>query len=103
MDQQTQAFLALISDELTTLISEALAAKPLSTTELAQATEVDSRVLGRHLETMKISALVRSHRSAGQGRGRPRIYWELSNADLVQELCKFVVEVRHRLIDSGSG
>lgn len=103
MDQQTQTFLGLISHELTTNIVEALNAAPLSTTELAEATETDPRVLAKHLELMKLSALVRSYREAGKAAGRPPIHWRLINQDLIQELVEFAAASRHRLIDSGDG
>lgn len=103
MDQQTQTFLGLISHELTTNIVDALSNAPLSTTELAEATETDSRVLAKHLELMKLSALVRSYREAGKGAGRPPIHWKLINQDLIQELVEFAAKSRHRLIDSGDG
>lgn len=103
MDQQTQAFLALISNELTALICDALTANPLSTTELAKATESDTRVLAKHLEAMKLSALVRSYRETGEGAGRPRIYWTVINDGVIQELVASVAATRHRLIELGDG
>lgn len=100
MDQQTQAFLTLFSEELTALIYGALADEPLSTTDLAQATGTDPRVLGTHLKTMKLSGLVRSYKRPKEGPGRPTIYWELSNEELVGEFCELVKGIRHRFIDS---
>ena len=103
MDQQTQSFLSLISHELTTQIIDALSGPSLSTTELAKTTETDARVLAKHLELMKLSALVRPHREPGTGAGRPSIHWKLINQDLVQELVEFAAASRHQLIDSGDG
>jgi predicted ArsR family transcriptional regulator len=101
MDQQTQAFLALVSDELTTLIRSALAEMALSSTELAETTQTDPRIIAKHLEAMKLGGLVRSDRVPGQGRGRPRIYWKLINESAVEELIDFVKKLRHGLIESG--
>jgi predicted transcriptional regulator len=103
MDQQTQTFLGLLSDELTALICAALTEKPLSSTELAKTVQTDPRVVAKHLEAMKLSALVRSYRAPLSGPGRPRIYWELINQSAIQKLSSFVKNVRHGLIDSGDG
>ncbi len=100
MDQQTQAFLALVSDELTMLIRAALAKKSLSSTELAETTQTDPRIVAKHLEVMKLGGLVRSDRVPGQGRGRPRIYWKLINGSAVEELVGFVKTLRRDLIES---
>jgi predicted ArsR family transcriptional regulator len=102
MDHQTQAFFGLLSDELTALISAALADQPLSSTDLAKATQTDPRVLAKHLEAMKLSAMVRSYRSPSVGSGRPRICWQLLNTDLIEELAEFARQLRHRLIDVDS-
>lgn len=102
MDQQTQAFLALVSDELTTLIRAALAKRSLSSTELAETIKTDPRVVAKHLEAMKLGGLVRSDRVPGQGRGRPRIYWNLINESAIEELVDFVKKLRHGLIESSN-
>lgn len=91
----------MLSDETTALITVALGERPLSSTELAKATQTDPRVLAKHLEGMKLSALVSSHRRASPGSGRPRIYWQLANTDLVEELAESARQIRHRLIDAG--
>jgi DNA-binding HxlR family transcriptional regulator len=102
MDHQTRAFLALVGEETTALIAAALAERALSSTELAKATQTDPRVLTKHLEAMRLSALVSSHRRPGRGSGRPPIYWQLANTELVEELAEFVRQIRHRLIDAGN-
>jgi len=102
MDQQTQAFLDLVSDELTTLIRAALTKRPLSSTELAEAIKTDPRIVAKHLEAMKLGGLIRSDRVLGQGRGRPRIYWNLINESAIEELVDFVKKLRHGLIESSN-
>ena|ERR1700720_4741306 len=101
MDQQTQAFLALVSDELTALICTALGKKALSSTELAETTQSDPRIVAKHLDAMKLGGLVRSDRVPGKGPGRPPIYWKLINESAVEGLVDFVKELRRGLIESG--
>jgi predicted ArsR family transcriptional regulator len=62
---------------------------------------LQSRDVSATLDQLLLVGLVRWHKGAGEGPGRPAKYWRLVGTGELTKLETFIKEMHRRLIDSG--
>lgn len=100
MNQQTRKLLALLGSDHCGAICERLESGAATQSGLAKELGLQSRDVAATLDQLLLVGLVRWHKEAGEGPGRPAKLWTLVGVDELAKLEAFVRKLQRGLIDS---
>lgn len=100
MDQPTRKLLSLLGSDHCGAICERLESGAATQSQLVDELGLQSRDVAATLDQLLLIGLVRWHKDAGEGPGRPAKHWRLVGAEELIKLETFAKEMQRRLIDS---